>query len=297
MRRLLFILLLTYPLFSFDRASPDIATASLGAASTETFASQTATGSFPREQLSPGGIAKLYFDERPDIYIDNKKHDFFMKKQEDGWLMLLPISLYKPPETLRIVSQTSSMIQVHLISPKPSSYQTQHIKVKDKEFVIASKKTLKRIGRESLLKQKHLSRYTRLYTRDLKMIKPLDSQLRHDYGRRRFFNGVAKNPHAGIDLSGREGDKIRAPLSGTVILLGDLFYNGKMMMIDHGQGLITAYSHLSKIYKEDDSWVKQGEYIGEVGSTGRATGPHLHWSVYLNGEPINPDLFLEDAKL
>jgi murein DD-endopeptidase MepM/ murein hydrolase activator NlpD len=252
--------------------------------------------SFPREQLSPGGIAKLYFDERPDIYLDNKKHDFFMQKQKDKWLVLLPLSLYKSPETLRIVSQTSSMIQVHLITLQPSSYQTQHIHVKDKEFVIASQKTLKRIRRESILKKEKLSRYTRLYIRDLKMIKPLDSELRHDYGRRRFFNGVAKNPHAGIDLSGKEGDKIRAPLSGTVLILGDLFYNGKMMMIDHGQGLITAYSHLSKIYKEDDTWVKQGEYIGEVGSTGRATGPHLHWSVYLNGEPVNPDLFLEDAK-
>ena len=295
MRLLFTLLLLTLSLFSFQTTSSQITAVSLGAASPETFASQIATASFPREQLSPGGIAKLYFDERPDIYVDNKKHGFFMQKQENEWLVLLPISLYKPHETLRIVSQTSSMLQVHLITLQPSRYQTQHINVKNKEFVIASKKTLKRIRRESLLKKKNLSQYTRLYIRDLKMIKPLESKLRHDYGRRRFFNGVAKNPHAGIDLSGKEGDKIRAPLSGTVVILGDLFYNGKMMMIDHGQGLITAYSHLSKVYKEDDDWVKQGEYIGEVGSTGRATGPHLHWSVYLNSEPVNPDLFLEDA--
>ena len=93
------------------------------------------------------------------------------------------------------------------------------------------------------------------------------------------------------------GDKIKAPLAGHVILLGDLFYNGKMMLIDHGNGLMSAYSHLSKIYKEDEQWVKQGEYIAEVGMSGRVTGPHLHWSVYLNGEPINPELFLEDASL
>ncbi len=108
---------------------------------------------------------------------------------------------------------------------------------------------------------------------------------------------MAKNPHAGIDLSGKKGDKIKAPLSGEIILLGNLFYNGNMLLIDHGQGLITAYSHLSKFSKKEGSWVKQGEVIGEVGATGRATGPHLHWSVYLNGEPINPDLFLEDASL
>jgi murein DD-endopeptidase MepM/ murein hydrolase activator NlpD len=258
---------------------------------------------YPLEQLSPGGIAKLYFNERPDIYINNKKQEVFALKRENDWMVLLPLSLYKGPEMLRVVSQTSKMIQVHLISLKPEQYEKQYLHVKNKEFVIASAKTLERVERESALKKEKFSRHTRLYIQDLRMIKPLDSKLRHDYGRRRFFNGVAKNPHAGIDLSGKKGDKIKAPLSGTVVVLGDLFYNGKMMLIDHGQGLITAYSHLSKIYLEDESWVRQGEYIGEVGQSGRVTGPHLHWSVYLNGEPVNPDLFLaneeslEDASL
>ncbi len=249
--------------------------------------------SFPREQLSPGGIAKLYFNERPDIYIDNKRQDVFAQKLEKGWQVLLPISLYKGTQTLRVVSQTTSMIQVHLIPLHPPHYQRQYIRVKNREFVKASEKTLVRIRRESALKRENYARHTPLYVQDLKMIKPLESPLRHDFGRIRFFNGVAKDPHAGIDLSGHEGDKIKAPLSGNVIVLGDLFYNGKMMLIDHGQGLITAYSHLSKIFAEDGEWVRQGEYIAAVGSSGRATGPHLHWSVYLNGEPVNPDLFLD----
>ena len=276
--------------------APQTATASLGAASPETFAPQTATASFPKEQLSPGGIVKLYFHERPDIYINNKKKEVFTKKLDNKWLVLLPLSLYKAPQTLRIVSQTSYLVQVHLISMEPSTYPEQHIRVKNREFVTASKKTLKRIKRESDLKKEKLSSHTRSYVQDLKMIKPLESELRHDYGRRRFFNGIPKNPHAGIDLSGKEGDKIKAPMSGTVIILGDLFYNGKMMMIDHGQGLISAYSHLSKIYMKEGTWVNQGAYIAEVGSSGRATGPHLHWSVYLGGEPVNPDLFLDFGK-
>jgi len=250
---------------------------------------------FPQEQLSPGGIAKLYFNERPDIYINEKKVDVFSQKRENDWMVLLPLSLYKGPEMLRVVAQTSNMLQVHLISLKHPHYKEQHLHVKNKEFVIASKKTLERIERESAIKKVNFTRYTRLYVKDLKMIRPLDSALRHDFGRRRFFNGIAKSPHAGIDLSGKTGDKIKAPLSGTIIVLGELFYNGNMVLIDHGQGLITAYSHLSKIYKPHETWVRQGEYIGEVGMTGRTTGPHLHWSVYLNGEPVNPDLFLEDA--
>jgi len=252
---------------------------------------------FPHEQHSPGGIVKLRFKNKPELFIKGERINIFSKKEKTDWLVLLPLSLYKGTDTLRLTSKTSSMFQVHLIEVKPDNYPKQYINVKNKEFVKASKKTLERIQKDSASKKKGFATFTRLYINDLKMIKPLDSKLRHDFGRKRFFNGVPKNPHAGIDLSGKRGDKIKAPLSGTVITLGNLFYNGNMMLLDHGQGLITAYSHLSKYLKKDGDWVKQGEYIGEVGSTGRATGPHLHWSVYLNGEPVNPDLFLEDASL
>jgi len=248
---------------------------------------------FPYEQRSSGGIVKLRFFNKPELFVNDKKINVFTKKEKNGWLVLLPLSLYKGVQGLRFTSETSSMYQLHLINLKPSNYQVQHLKVKNTEFVSASKKTLKRIKKESALKRQAFSRFTRLYLNDLKMIKPLDSKLRHDFGRRRFFNGVPKNPHAGIDLSGKEGDKIKAPLSGSVIILGNFFYNGNMMLLDHGQGLMSAYSHLSKFLKKDGDWVKQGEYIGEVGSTGRVTGPHLHWSVYLGGEPVNPDLFLD----
>ncbi len=250
---------------------------------------------YPREQLSSGGLVKLYFNERPDIYINDKKVNVFSLKQEEGWLILIPISLYKESKVLILESKTTDKSQIHTIKLHKADYQVQHIKVKNREFVKASKKTLSRIYKESALKKQSLELFSHLYCKNLKMIKPLNSKLRHDFGKRRFFNGVAKNPHAGIDLSGKKGDKIIAPLSGEVIILGNLFYNGNMLLINHGQGLITAYSHLSKFSKKDGSWVKQADVIGEVGSTGRVTGPHLHWSVYLGGEAINPDLFLEDA--
>ena len=294
MKYILFFIAL-FVLFFFYDDKEDSSSLQAPSHSLETI-SQTSS-EFPREQRTPGGIVKLHFKNRPEFFLNNKKMDVFTKKNKTDWLVLLPLSLYKGLDTLRYTSETSSIFQVHLIAPQPDNYKTQYINVKNKEFVKASKKTLERIERDSALKHKNFAKFTRLYNQDLKMIKPLDSKLRHDFGRKRFFNGVAKNPHAGIDLSGKKGDKIKAPLAGTVILLGNLFYNGNMMLIDHGQGLITAYSHLSKYLKQDGDWVKQGEYIGEVGATGRVTGPHLHWSVYLGGEPVNPDLFLEDAIL
>lgn len=252
---------------------------------------------YPQEQLSPGGIIKLFFNEKPEIFIDNKMQTLFVQKREHDWMVLLPISLQKKPGPLKLVSKTVSQVQTHLVEIKPTNYLEQHLKVSNKEYAQPSAKTLERIKKESAAKSKNLGRHTSLHIKELKMIRPLNSKLCHDFGRRRFFNGIAKNPHAGIDLSGKVGDRIKAPLDGWIIVLGDLFYNGKMMLIDHGEGLISAYSHLSKIYKPSGTWIKQGEFIGEVGKSGRATGAHLHWSVYLNGIAVNPELFLEDATL
>jgi len=251
---------------------------------------------FPKEQRSPGGLVKLQFKNRPELFLNDEKINIFTMRDEKGWLVLLPFSIYKEAKTLRYTSNTSTIYQLHLIKLEEANYPKQYINVKNREFVSASKKTLKRIEKESLLKQEAFSRFSKIYINELKMLKPLESKLRHDFGRRRYFNGKAKNPHAGIDLSGKRGDKIKAPLAGEVIIVGDLFYNGNFMILDHGQGLMTAYSHLSKFLKKDGDWVKQGEIIAEVGSTGRATGPHLHWSVYLGGEPVNPDLFLDFGK-
>ncbi|MBE0498406.1 MAG: M23 family metallopeptidase [Campylobacterales bacterium] len=220
-----------------------------------------------------------------------------MQKRENDWMVLLPLSLERKPEGLKLVSKTLSQTRTHSINIVPKAYAEQHLSVSNKEYVKASEKTLERIRRESLAKSKSLSTNSLLELKELRMIKPLDSPLRHDFGRRRFFNGVAKSPHSGIDLSGKVGDKIKAPLAGRVIILGDLFYNGNMMLIDHGEGLISAYSHLDKIYKSGGTWVEQGDFIGEVGKSGRVTGPHLHWSVYLKGIAVNPELFLEDATL
>lgn len=251
---------------------------------------------FPKEAHVPGGIVKLYFNERPKLFMAGLEKPFFTLKRKDKWLVLLPLSLYSQSQQLRFTSQTSTLFQVHVVDVEEAPYPTQHIHVKNREYIRASKNTLARIKVEQQRKIQMLQVHSRCYLNDVKMIKPLESPLRHDFGTQRYFNGVAKSPHAGIDLSGNVGDKIKAPLAGEIMTPGDFFYNGKLLMIDHGGGLITAYSHLSKIYHEEGDWVKQGEYIGEVGKTGRVTGPHLHWSVYLNGEPVNPDLFLEDAR-
>jgi murein DD-endopeptidase MepM/ murein hydrolase activator NlpD len=126
------------------------------------------------------------------------------------------------------------------------------------------------------------------------MALPVTAPVSSPFGLRRFFNEQPRKPHSGLDLAAAEGTPISAPASGKITDTGDFFFNGNTVFIDHGQGLVTMYCHLSKIDVEPGQTVNTGDIIGAVGKTGRVTGAHLHWSVSLNNTRIDPTLFLDD---
>ena len=124
-------------------------------------------------------------------------------------------------------------------------------------------------------------------------IMPIEGRVSGEFGGQRIMNGVKKNPHAGMDIAAKAGTEIKASSDGVVTLAQpDLFYSGNVIIIDHGYGLHTIYAHMQEMKVKRGDIVNQGDIIGLVGQTGRATGPHLHWGASANGTKFNPTSLL-----
>lgn len=125
-------------------------------------------------------------------------------------------------------------------------------------------------------------------------IVPVEGRISGNFGNQRIFNGTPKSPHSGTDIAAPEGTPVKAASDGKVVLSGkDYFYTGNMVIIDHGQGLQTIYAHLKEAKVQEGDEVKQGDIIGLVGKTGRATGAHLHWGASLNNVRFRPHSLLD----
>ncbi|MEE3715282.1 M23 family metallopeptidase [Tumidithrix elongata RA019] len=125
-------------------------------------------------------------------------------------------------------------------------------------------------------------------------LRPNDGPVTTGFGVRRYYNGVFANDyyHRGVDYAGDEGSAVIAPAPGQVRLVGTVAQgfqlHGNTIGVDHGQGVASIFIHLSRINVREGDFVQAGQVIGAVGSTGAATGPHLHWGLYVNGESIDP---------
>lgn len=251
---------------------------------------------FPSNSLRPGGIAiiSVLAASQPKPFVSYKSSPVALLKGQQNWLAIVGIALNSKSGTHQIsIKDAYGKTSIKRFNVKAHKYKTQHLTIKNKNKVNPNKKSVKRIEREYLLKQKLKKTFSTKPPR-VNFIKPVAGRDSGRFGLRRILNKQKRQPHSGMDIAATEGRKVKSAESGRVIFVGDLFFTGKVIYVDHGSGLISLYAHLSKVHVTQGQLVKRGDIIARVGKTGRVTGAHLHWSVYLNGNVIDPALFLAE---
>ena len=248
----------------------------------------------PQASPVPGGIAEIAVgntkEPAPKVYYDKRR--VLVTPHGDQWLALVGIPLDAAVGMQRIVVERPQGPEQVFFAIADKHYPEQRLTIKNKRMVDEmTPEDLKRIEAE----KQEMARIKDTWSEgdvDTNFAAPVDGRLSSLFGLKRYFNNQARNPHNGLDIAASTGTDILAPASGTVIGSGNYFFNGNTVFLDHGQGLLSAYLHMSEIAVQVGQQVQQGQRIGAVGATGRVTGPHLHWIVYLNKETIDPALFI-----
>lgn len=197
-------------------------------------------------------------------------------------------------EVTATVQQNGAMLTLRgRVEIAPHAYPTQKLTLPPK-MVTPPQSELARIAsdQEATRRMKNLASLRQFWT--LPLARPVSGAIESVYGAARVLNGQAKNPHRGLDFEANAGDPVRACATGTVVLVADQYYAGKCVFVDHGNGVVSMYFHLSEVNVQNGYRVDRGEVLGKVGSTGRATGPHLHFAVSAQGRLIDPQPLLEE---
>lgn len=253
----------------------------------------------PHASPVPGGIAivPLVPDTEPAPVVHFADQRVMVLPHDGRWEAVVGLPLTLEPGPQSITAQNSQgETRKYAFTVQPKEYAVQHLTLKNKRMVEPSPEDLARISREQAIIRQAFSTWTDESLSSLRCLLPVHGSVSSVFGLRRFFNNEPRQPHSGIDIAAPVGATVVAPLAGTVIQTGEYFFNGKTVFLDHGQGLISMFNHLSHIAVERGVRVIQGEKIGEVGMSGRVTGPHLHWTVSLNDSRVDPALFLPEKK-
>jgi len=237
----------------------------------------------------PGGVAVVALDEyqnEPQVFYQ-KHRVLVVKENNKRFIAIVGIPLTaKGTQTLMVNKQAV------LFDLDDKKYPAEYITLKNTKYVTPDPDHVKRINKE---RDAQLAAYKFFSTKNISNLYfdvPVEGRKSAVFGVQRFFNGQKRNSHSGLDIAAPVGTPVKMPADGVVLLTGHFFFNGKTVIVDHGRSLMSMFCHLSKIDVKKGQKLKRGDVVGKVGTTGRVTGAHLHWSVSLNNVRVDPAIFI-----
>ncbi len=254
------------------------------------------SGDWPKASAVPGGVVFLDLpasDQAPVATFNDRK--LMVLRTASGWRAVLGLALAQSPGNIKIEVLQAGRKSQRSMAIAGKKYAAQYLKVAPKQVDLSAEDAA-RVEREQIKIRAALATFTAAPPATLRLQVPLAGPRSSSFGLRRFFNKQPRNPHSGMDIAAATGTPVVAPLAGVVVDTGEYFFNGNNIIVDHGQGLVTMYCHLSAIDVSLGQKVAAGDLLGKVGATGRVTGPHLHFGVTLNRTMVDPALFLPPAR-
>lgn len=250
-------------------------------------------------ELVPGEVIKVSVKKLSDIesaqvkFLDEK----YNTAEQGGHLIcLIGLDLGIEPGTypfeIFLFMKQGQVIEIHKeVFVNPKQFPVKKLWVKE-EYVTPPQSVLDRIREEAELVKAVYDIDSPEWAGKGRFIIPVEGEIFPNFGERRIFNNEPRSPHSGIDIASPEGTLVRASNSGRIVLANDLYFSGKTVIIDHGLGVFSLCCHFSEILVKNGTKVEKGEVIGKIGSTGRVTGPHLHWSIRIRGSRVDPHALL-----
>ncbi len=251
------------------------------------------TFALPSESRVPGGIAIIELDkvtgtQAPEATFNGQR---VMVTQESGkWLAIVGIPLKaKIDEALTVKAAGKS----YSFNISDNDYPEQRLTGIPSKYVEPDPKQVARWREESKVQNAAYKTWSEPNAPVLELAMPAQGPYSSAFGLKRFFNDQPRAPHSGLDIAAPDKSPIKVAAAGKVTAVGEYFFNGNTVIVDHGHGLSTMYCHMSRIDVKVGDQLELGEQIGLVGKTGRVTGPHLHWGVSLNNTRVDPLLFVK----
>ena len=250
------------------------------------------TGTIQKFASVPGGVAVVRINEQQKPVAKYQGKRVIVVGEPGQWDAYVGLSLSVKPGQHRLEVETGSVESIHNFDVTDKKYMEQRITLKDEGMVNPSPTNMERINKETAVVNQVKTSWTDNEDVPLQLELPVVAPFSSPYGLRRFFNDQPRNPHGGLDIAAAEGSPIKTAAPGKVVNTGEYYFNGNTVFIEHGQGLITMYCHMSRIDVKAGQILERGDIIGLVGKTGRVTGAHLHWGVIMNTVSVDPSLFI-----